>query len=406
MLRPKVSHRLTQDLKMRHGSGLLHAINAIDILTMSPASNVPEPSPSSSLTGSGVHYKQQSGQPGFITADGNPFSQEQQPANGQRTPPTTTRITSTFTYSPFAKDQQQWRGPLAVSGGSRHSEELFTRPTGEDILHAVGGGRADGRPFWYTGAKSGNLSDLKVASTHTAGLYSSPSSSQPRPASRLTLDFDPSDTSVTPFSPPDPRCRKALEPQASPHIAFSTPLQWRSTIPAIPVQQGFSELSKPLGDSTDNDTAAFLARFAAADGNVASVKAELRAALITNTAIGRRKPEQARDLRGRWASSPSTKATTASDRVQKPVAPTKNNNGGRGRCKRTQTELLMEAGIRFGYLDVPNVSVVTGGPLVPGLAQRRRGRDEGGYEEDEAKVRARGIYDQIWERRRVKALVG
>lgn len=335
---------------------------------MSLTVSVPEVKSATLLTRSDeYYYLQQYGKPGFIAIDGNPFGQEQQAISRQRTPPTTKRITDTFTYSPFDKKHQMWRGPLEVSSGCNHNQDLVTRPVGDDVFHAFEGGKAEGSKFWYTGAKSGGFSGPKTSPTCPAGFSSSPCSSQPQSSSCSTLDFDTWNVPLTPFSPSSPRWRKGFETQILPDIAFSSPLQERSTVPTIPEEQYLSDRSTPLGDGENNENAALYERsVVAADDTMASPTVQFQAApTINTTTTSNRKPGPARDLRQRYISSPSTKIALANGCIQKPAALAKKNNGGRGHRRRTQTELMMEAGIRFGYLDVPNISVVTGELLVP-----------------------------------------
>lgn len=73
----------------------------------------------------------------------------------------------------------------------------------------------------------------------------------------------------------------------------------------------------------------------------------------------------------------------------------------------------METGIRFGYIvQVPNVSIVTGEPLVPvpgpveKYARMRRGRreDEDDGADDEVMVFARGLTADIWRRKRNRVM--
>ncbi|KAF3760254.1 hypothetical protein M406DRAFT_75584 [Cryphonectria parasitica EP155] len=154
----------------------------------------------------------------------------------------------------------------------------------------------------------------------------------------------------------------------------------------------------PSTQATQTSTAILLnglrAQVAQRDSTIAALKAQLRAAGAT--------PPQPRDARGRFASPPG--GSSAAGRKSTTTSSDSTRSGrvqrSRGRRRRrTQTELLMEAGIMFGYLDqVPNVSHVTGEPVV---REAVLGGWSGGSE-DEIEVRARGLVGDIWGRKKVR----
>lgn len=95
--------------------------------------------------------------------------------------------------------------------------------------------------------------------------------------------------------------------------------------------------------------------------------------------------------RGRWTPAPMAGPRMA--RQLREDRATANNGVGRRR-RRTEVELLMLDAIRFGYTQIPNMSVVTGEPLTGELEQF-----EPSEEPDEIRDFVRQFTSEIWQRK-------
>lgn len=345
--------------------GLPFVFEPENTLTMSHTFNVPEAG--SSRPSDEQDWQQpQASQPGFITADDNPFYQEQQQIS---------QITNTLTYSPFAKTQR-----LLVQPPFPFNNGLDEDPLATDDFTAD---RGCGQGLSAQVAADNSFFDVDIEDgVDLEGGVLSPTDSSFSQA-RSVFDSTPTPrsrgTPITPSSFDTSSVFQAGETQtALDHVTLSQRLVLPSIHERRSSDQGehHTTSKSPLDDNIEADeyTAALLATLASQEDTIAALNARLRNALAGTPR------KQTRDARGRWASS-------SAHRVQRP----RGNNGGRRR-RRTQAELLMEAGIKFGYLDVPNVSIVTGEPLVALLVER-----EGeGEAEDEVKMWARKICEDIW----------
>lgn len=368
---------------------------------MSPTINVPEDGFSRSSTGSDEQHRQQPqpGQPGFMIANDNPFCQDQQQMiYSQRTPPATSQITSTFAYSHFAKRQQrqqQHRFPFYVDLNDDHlATETCTAKRGRDprLSHRL---PAYNSSFLESDEDDGFEPKGNVLSPPGLASSQAPFPFDSTPASRSR------GTPITPFSI-GTSGSKAGATRVLPNSVTLSPFTPRSVLPTIHERQSSDQrkhrtpFGSSRGDSDDTDeyTASLLATLASHEDTIAALNKRLCDALAS---VPHRRT---RDARGRWTSS-------SARGVRRPRP--RGNNGGRRR-RRTQAELLMEAGIKFGYLEVPNVSVVTGDPLVALPVERIqrmwRGRNEGyeegeeeEEEEDEVKLWARELCEGIWRRK-------
>lgn len=221
-------------------------------------------------------------------------------------------------------------------------------------------------------------------STHTAFSPAVVVSSQP--AAPFPGFSTPTATQKTSSTPPS-----SSNPAS--YVSNGTQTSWLSRPPS-PLT-GWSILSATAEECfspTTTELDGLRNQIAMSEKTIAALEAQLRAA-----------ESSPRNKRARSSAKPTTA------RVRRPAT---SDSGGRRR-RRTHTELTMETGIRFGYIDqVPNVSIVTGEPLVPGPgpvekdARMRRGRreDEDDGADNEVMVFARGLTADIWRRKRNRVM--
>lgn len=101
-------------------------------------------------------------------------------------------------------------------------------------------------------------------------------------------------------------------------------------------------------------------------------------------------------LQSTASSSATTRRKTSPTSFAR-TRPQLRKTSGTRRRRRTQLELQMEQAIRFGYLDVPNVSIVTGKPLICEPMEKFTKQHCGGPDEVQRIVRR--LCREIWRRR-------
>lgn len=290
------------------------------------------------------------GKPGYVNTSGNPFCTDQHLLPFQKTPPSTVAARGkrdTFIWSPFNKEcrpQTPWRSPpgfygdCSTLGGLQIEEHLFSRASRAEILDKNEAGTKSG---------TGYEASLPGASSETSSPYT------PNQLSSSTAPAAPDSpdtyfTNSLSSSPTEGQGKDTVTPSS--HLASQ-----RGRLMTIEAENNVPDLRFTKSDPISAAVAATPALLASSKDQVAALQARLNQ--LEPAFIPRKQP---RNPRGRFIASAS---------VQKTPSRSLKTSGGRAR-HRTQAELLMEAAIKCGYLHIPNVSIVTGEPLIEGPVER------------------------------------